>query len=408
MEGNLIQSLEAAVMSSSRIKILTRSNVKSFCNNLNSISVGKRFDDQYISFLNKYSSKLFKNKFYKGSPEVFVLADWIRKRNILKLIKNEKSVSKFPLGNVIHITPGNVDTIFLYSLFISLLNGNKNIIKISNRESQLIESLVNDIYTTTREEGYQLINDLIHIVKYDNDSEITKELSINCNARVIWGSDQTVNEISSIPLNPRAREYKFSERFSFTVINCDALKKMSEEDFLKEIRLFISDISTFSQQACSSPKKVFWINCNEKVKKKWWELVNQFTQLQEDGNISDQFVDLNLLSANILGKSSFNKVAIFSINKLSKDDFAFIRSNHSGNLICIEQNLNEINEISNLVTEKDQTVSVIGLEPEELITLFSKTTAIDRVVRNGEALNFSHIWDGFNMFEIFSRHIGQK
>ena len=148
MEGNLIQSLEAAVMSSSRIKILTRSNVKSFCNNLNSISVGKRFDDQYISFLNKYSSKLFKNKFYKGSPEVFVLADWIRKRNILKLIKNEKSVSKFPLGNVIHITPGNVDTIFLYSLFISLLNGNKNIIKISNRESQLIESLVNDIYTT--------------------------------------------------------------------------------------------------------------------------------------------------------------------------------------------------------------------------------------------------------------------
>ena len=146
---------------------------------------------------------------------------------------------------------------------------------------------------------------------------------------------------------------------------------MSEEDFLKEIRLFISDISTFSQQACSSPKKVFWINCNEKVKK-WWELVNQFTQLQEDGNISDQFVDLNLLSANILGKSSFNKVAIFSINKLSKDDFAFIRSNHSGNLICIEQNLNEINEISNLVTEKDQTVSVIGLEPEELITLFQK------------------------------------
>ena len=112
------------------------------------------------------------------------------------------------MGNVIHITPGNVDTIFLYSLFISLLNGNKNIIKISNRESQLIKvSLMT--YIQLLEEGYQLINDLIHIVKYDNDSEITKELSINCNARVIWGSDQTVNEISSIPLNPRARSINF-------------------------------------------------------------------------------------------------------------------------------------------------------------------------------------------------------
>ena len=84
--------------------------------------------------------------------------------------------------------------------------------------------------------------------------------------QVIWGSDQTVNEISSIPLNPRAREYKFSERFSFTVINCDALKKMSEEDF-KGNKAFYIDISTFSQQACSSPKKVFWINCTKKSKK---------------------------------------------------------------------------------------------------------------------------------------------
>ncbi|MFC6804089.1 acyl-CoA reductase [Deinococcus caeni] len=39
-----------------------------------------------------------------------------------------------PRGLVFHVPPANVDTIFIYSWLMSVLAGNRNVIRLSSRE----------------------------------------------------------------------------------------------------------------------------------------------------------------------------------------------------------------------------------------------------------------------------------
>jgi hypothetical protein len=406
MAGKKIQNQEVAVMSLDSIIRLSNNNLDDFIDSLTHPLSLERFDDKTVEFLHAFSSIILKNKKYRKYPESIVLADWFRKRNITKLINSEACTNKYPLGLVFHIAPGNVDTIFLYSLFISLLNGNKNVVKISNRESELILFMVDDLFCLLDEPKFVAIKNYINIIQYDNEKLITEKISSACNCRIIWGGDDTVNKISSLFLNPTAREIKFPNRFSFTVIDCNYLKNQDKTSFQHELAMFFKDLSTFSQQACSSPKKIFWLNHDDAIINKWWSELEKMFDDYDQSLITDQFVNLNLISANISGSANFAKVSRFGINKLNQAESKFLRANHFGNLLCIEQNLSSIEELTDYVCDNDQTVSLIGSDQESIIRVISKTTAIDRVVKNGNALNFSHIWDGFNMFDITSRFIG--
>ena len=50
----------------------------------------------------------------------------------------------FPRGNVFHLPPANVDTIFVYSWAISALAGNHNVVRISSRSAGAAEVILED------------------------------------------------------------------------------------------------------------------------------------------------------------------------------------------------------------------------------------------------------------------------
>ena len=52
-------------------------------------------------------------------------------------------------------------------------------------------------------------------VKYDKSSKATDYFSSACDSRIIWGGDDTINQVRKSPLPARSTDIAFSDRFSF-------------------------------------------------------------------------------------------------------------------------------------------------------------------------------------------------
>ncbi|MCM8756568.1 MAG: hypothetical protein NC817_00845, partial [Candidatus Omnitrophica bacterium] len=96
---------------------------------------------------------------------------------------------------VLHFPPANIDTLFIYSWFLSLLVGNINIIRLSQDYEEQAEILLRIVEMLLEEEKFNLIKERILLLTYGHEDKITEERSKYCNIRVIWGGDETIKKI---------------------------------------------------------------------------------------------------------------------------------------------------------------------------------------------------------------------
>ena len=69
--------------------------------------------------------------------------------------------------------------------------------------------------------------------------------------------------------------------------------------------------------------------------------------------------------------------------------------------------LYKLADLSLFAKAKDQTLTYFGFEKEELKNLVRtlRGKAIDRIVPVGQALDFTTVWDGYDLFGEFTRRI---
>lgn len=69
--------------------------------------------------------------------------------------------------------------------------------------------------------------------------------------------------------------------------------------------------------------------------------------------------------------------------------------------------LPDLSSLVPLIRRKDQTLTYFGFDPEALrnLAVAINGRGIDRIVPVGQALTFSHIWDGFNFITQMTRQI---
>ncbi len=60
-----------------------------------------------------------------------------------------------------------------------------------------------------------------------------------------------------------------------------------------------------------------------------------------------------------------------------------------------------------MITAKDQTVTAFGMEKEELARFITeyRPKGINRIVPFGQAMEFSTIWDGYDLLREFCREV---
>ena len=243
------------------------------------------FDDVICDFFDSLSQVIFKNKNDFEDSDILTLGFWLRKKNILKLKKIFfDDEFKLPLGVIYHITPNNVPINFAYSLFFGLITGNTNIVKVPSRKYFQIEYLCRTINNLLKVRKYNVLKKMINIIRYENDDRITEEISEKCNARIIWGGDQTVKKIKKISSPIKCFDITLPDRYSFSIINLKSLKNLNKFDFLNVVKKFYIDNYTFDQNACNSSHLVFWVGKkkNYGIANKFWTELNIYLKKKTD------------------------------------------------------------------------------------------------------------------------------
>ena len=377
----------------------------------------KPFDEVLVDFVDAFSRRLFKDEMVRVYPDLSSLAFWMRKSQVLKLKADYQQQNlgrvKVARGMVFHVAPSNVDTIFIYSLFLSLLSGNKNIVRISSKGSDrqgVILRILNELLA----EKFSVLAQTILILNYPHDEVVTTSISTCSDARIIWGGDETINQISRCLAKPTCVDLKFSNKYSYALLSVKSLKNATEDNFDQLVINFVNDSYWFGQQACSSPRTVIWLDPDndEDTKEKFWGRVEKNVAEFDHGLETADFV--NKLFAQQQAAIEDEIQFIDSVSNLVsrvrlKNKNNKSKALHCGSGLFYEMNINVLSELAGFFARNDQTLSYYGINMEELKSVLTENpTGIDRVVPVGIALEFSPVWDGYDFLQSLTREIQYK
>lgn len=228
------------------------------------------FADQVISFFNDLSKSIMKNG--RGYSDVMTFGFWCRKSALMaEKAKYSYLDRRLGRGVVFHSTPSNVPVNFAFSFAAGLLAGNSSIVRLPAKDFPQV-SLISDCIKDVLSTSHPNMAPYICMVKYPPSLEITNLFSKMCNSRVVWGGDATIAEIRQSPLQTRANEVNFADRYSFAIIEGDEFLKA--KDKVKIVMDFYNDTYLLDQNACTAPHIIIWLGKRkDKAKELFWEIL---------------------------------------------------------------------------------------------------------------------------------------
>lgn len=370
------------------------------------------FSPLVFSFLKALSQRLLRHPKSRGFPEITALGFWLRDsqlRNMQSALPDNRGVTYQSLGMVAHYTPANVDTMFIYSWVCSLLLGNRNIVRLSSRYSETKDVLLTELNYLFERSEYLPIAETNLFVSFAHDDPVSEVISRLADARVIWGGDETVINIKKLACKPRCRDIAFADRYSVAVVNTELLQ--SEGDFQELASKLWRDTEPYAQMACSSPKLIWAVgnSSRQAMQKLGHYLSVHQRELEQDlTQANNHLVTTQLLqshehSCQVLHQDG---VTILHIENVTQQLLDW----HCGQGMFYVMMFNDISDVTETVEDKLQTLSYWGWEKEVLfkILLSEPITGIDRIVPVGQALDFSHYWDGYELLTQLSKTIITK
>lgn len=369
----------------------------------------KPFSEEAISFLNEVSSQLFKTA--RLYSDVITFAYWCRKSALMSYAKEyEDSAKRLGRGLVFHIAPSNVPVNFAFSLAAGLLAGNKNVVRLSSKEFPQVDLICDAIDKSF--EKYPDMQNYVYPVRYDRNTEGTEILSKYCHVRVIWGGDHTIQEIRKSDFSARAFDITFADRFSFCVIQSDDYMEMGDK---KKIALdFYNDTYFSDQNACTSPHVICWTGkAVEEAKQSFWSELQKLADerytlapVQAVGKLDALCMAAMTQEGCLVQNQGNNNLMRIKLPKIDKS----IMDCHYHSGFFYEYDLEDLSEILPLCDKKCQTVSYLGNIGEELEDTILKAgvDGVDRIVPIGKTMEFSLVWDGYDLIRTMSRVVDRR
>jgi len=369
------------------------------------------FAEQDFAYCQALSEALLKTPQSRDFPDLIALGFWLRQANLKPLLApyQQGQFIRQPLGLVFHSAPANVDSLFVYSGILSLLCGNKNVIRLSSRSGGSTAVLIEKIRALAA--TFPAQNARFQLVQCDYNSVELKALISTIDGRVLWGSDQAIQAQRQLTLPAHARELNFGHKFSLCLLGAEAVLAADNTEFQQLVQLFYRDQLTFAQQGCSSAKAVLWLGEVAQVQQaqqRFWPALTELIEQKQPLNSSEQYQALATAQQLIMSseqqlmltqQQSISRLAVHTLEPV------FINQ-HQGCGLFLELQLSNLAELNPMLTQAHQTLTAWGVEPSLLKNwLMAAHTGIDRVMPVGQALSFSPDWDGVNLIEQFSRKV---
>jgi hypothetical protein len=246
-------------------------------------------------------------------------------------------------------------------------------------------------------------------VKYPRNKDINDYFSSYAQVRIVWGGDQTIQELRRSPLPIRSKDIVFADRFSILLIDSDEYVKANDHALIA--KGFYNDTYLFDQNACTSPRMVIWIGQSiEEAKHLFWNQLLSLV-LANYENYPVRAVE-KYKNASLIAASIPESKIIMMTNWLYRIEVKQMQSaliNFIGNSgFFIEYTLqSSIEELLPILTDKFQTLSYYGLDPDAIKTQIAnlKPKGVDRIVPLGRTMEFDLFWDGYDLIRELSRDI---
>ena len=372
------------------------------------------FAPDVLDFLSALSAALLKDREAKAYPDVITFAYFCRRANLTRLEEEYAGRLDGRLGRgvVFHIAPSNVPINFAYSLTAALLSGNGSIVKASSREfpqTRIVCRAMEKLLT----EDFAPLAPYVCVVTYPREAqEVTEAFSARCDARVIWGGDETVRRVREAALPPRAVEVAFADRYSLLCIRPEAVTALSEEALERLAKDFYNDTYLTDQNACTSPRLIYWVGegdsreASERFFRAMGAYARQHYELPAvtavDKLTAACRAAMKLEGAEIVPDPD-NWVTRVRVKALCPELYEL----RSPGGFFLEYAAPTLDALRDFVTPRVQTLSYLGLSPEELsrFVLENGLTGVDRIVPVGHTMDFSLIWDGYDLIQTLSRKI---
>ena len=372
------------------------------------------FAPEALDFLSALSATLLKDREAKAYPDVITFAYFCRKAHLTRLEEEYAGRLDGRLGRgvVFHIAPSNVPINFAYSLTAALLSGNGSIVKASSRDflqTRIVCRAMEKLLT----EDFAPLAPYVCVVTYPREAqEVTEAFSARCHARVIWGGDETVRRVREAALPPRTVEVAFADRYSLLCIRPEAVAALSEEALERLAKDFYNDTYLTDQNACTSPRLIYWVGegdsreASERFFRAMGAYARQRYELPAvtavDKLTAACRAAMKLEGAEIV-TSPDNWVTRVRVKALCPELYEL----RSPGGFFLEYAAPTLDALRDFVTPRVQTLSYLGLSPEELsrFVLENGLTGVDRIVPVGHTMDFSLVWDGYDLIQTLSRKI---
>lgn len=373
-------------------------------------TVTKAFAEESLAFCHALSEAIFSDSRSRQFADLAALAFWLRKANLKRLIApyQQDGLMYKPLGRVFHNAPANVDSLFVYSGILSLLMGNRNVIRLSNRAGGSAAVLVEKLNLLAEEYPDQVSR--LQLVQCEHQAEALLALNAEVDGRVLWGSDAAIQALKAYPSSAHCRDVVFSHKLSAVLLDAEAISLADKSTFTALLNDFCRDNLTFAQQACSSAKAVIWLGNALQVTSAqlrfWPALASKVATIREPLTAPEYFNALARAQQLLIEDPSAKSLAInaplirLAVEQLTPQQVVI----HGGSGLFLELAITELVQLNSMLMHCHQTLSWWGVERQSLDDWYQGLTqGIDRLVPVGQALQFDHIWDGQDLIHALSR-----
>lgn len=372
------------------------------------------FSPLTLQFCQDFTYQLQHHPIAIDNPGWAAFSFWLRPRKI-EIYKKLLSFPENRLGRglTFHIAPANMPTMFLYSFFISLLAGNANIVRISPRLTAKVQPVCNLLKQLLHTPTYKSIEAQNAFLTYSHEKKITDYFSKRCSSRIIWGGDKTISAIRKSPLSSMAIDIPFADRYSLSILDCEYIATCTEEELKNAIHYFYLDTYEVDQNACSSPRFIFWLE-NEAssfsiAQQRWWQALT--VEIQKYNlvaiKVSKKYAEAWTFAMYTPEIKSFtyasNRLYVYTLLSLPKDLTSL--SGSFGQFF--QYPIKKLEDIIPYMTAKIQTITVLNVDIPRLRSqlINAGVTGVDRIVPIGQAMDMDIIWDGHNLLDALTRII---
>ena len=373
------------------------------------------FADEVLSFLSDLSALLMKTPAARHYPDVITFAFFCRRAHLEQLRKEYEGALDNRLGRGLsfHIAPSNVPINFAYSLVAALLAGNACVVKASSQDfpqTRIVCAAMKQLLS----DAHKALQNHVNVVIYPRErQDITEQLSAACDSPIIWGGDETVRRVRTAPLPPHANEVTFPDRYSLLAIKAEAVLQMGDKQLEKAAQGFYNDTYLTDQNACTSPRLIYWLGSGETLQKaqdRFWQAAHSYAAsryplepvVAVDKLTAAYRAALQLPGSRIVPMED-NLAVRIQLASLSGE----IEENRCAGGFFLEYAADTLEDLIPVVKRKYQTLSYLGLEADTLRRFVRdhRLTGIDRIAPVGATMDFALTWDGIDLIRTLSRSI---